>query len=249
MGDKAVRVIAWNQAFMSETTSATLIGAARLPRPARGAAGMPGAAALISVSLHAAIIGAALLILSPLPPPPGQSSVALAFEPPAEAALSTLAADRITPPESTAFNALTPTLPGRSVRATVPEGHPHPLRAAAALPFAPAQAKTPAPTPLPAPSPGDVAGLKLRIREAVLAATLYPAVARQMHREGRAQISFAYRDGIVQGVALIQTSRSGLLDEAALAAVRRATYPLPPPGLTGVRLALDVWVNFGLKAE
>lgn len=81
------------------------------------------------------------------------------------------------------------------------------------------------------------------------AATDYPAVARQMHREGRAQVAFAYVDGAVQGISLIQSSRSGLLDEAALSAVRRAAYPRPLPGMSGMRLALEVWVNFGIEAE
>jgi TonB family protein len=70
-----------------------------------------------------------------------------------------------------------------------------------------------------------------------------------MHREGRAQVAFAYVDGAVENISLIRSSRSGLLDQAALAAVRRAAYPHPPTALQGVRFALDVWVNFNLQAE
>lgn len=230
---------------MSETASVAAIRTGRLPHAAGGTSGMARAAALVSLGLHAAILCATVLAISPPAPPPALS-FALEWEPPADAPLSTLAAGRLPPPSTIAVDRLTRALPGRMIRATMPA---EPSRTRHAAPTQPAAATPASPPAREAPSPGDVAGLKLRIRDAVRAATLYPAVARQMHREGRAQIGFAYRDGAVQGIALLHSSRSGLLDEAALAAVRRAAYPQPPPGLTGVQLPLDVWVNFGLKAE
>ncbi len=70
-----------------------------------------------------------------------------------------------------------------------------------------------------------------------------------MHLQGRAQIGFTFRDGAVRDIALTQTSQSGLLDRAALAAVRDASYPPAPRPLAGTALALLVWVNFDLTAE
>jgi TonB family protein len=203
------------------------------------------AGAAASVGLHAAAIVAVLLILSPLAPPPAPVSFTIAFERPAAVPLATIGADRLSASKADAPTELARAVPGRIVHATELSEHTR------ARPAAPSVSAAPSPVAAPAahaaPSPADVAGLKLHIRDAVRAATLYPAVARQMHREGRAQVAFAYVDGAVRDIALIQSSRSNLLDEAALAAVRRATYPRPPAGLEGVRLALEVWVNFGLE--
>lgn len=201
-------------------------------------------AAAASIVLHVATVCALCLAVARLAPAPPGASVAIVFAAPATAPLSTVASGRVAAREITAPGVLAHSVPGRSVLATLQDDRPRPARPAAA------------PSPLPSvaaepqsPSAGDLAGLKLRIREAVRAATVYPAVARQMHREGRAQVAFAYVDGAVQGVSLIQSSRSGLLDEAALSAVRRAAYPRPLPGMSGMRLALEVWVNFGLATE
>lgn len=71
-----------------------------------------------------------------------------------------------------------------------------------------------------------------------------PASARRMRRQGSAQIRFTYLDGTVAGVTLAQSSHSGVLDDAAVAAVRTARYPAPPPSFRGRRLPLLVWVRF-----
>ncbi len=224
-------------------------GVSRLACPARGEnRGPRSRAALASVILHVGIVCGLCLAVARLRPAPPGASVAMVFAAPAAVPLATVTSSRLAAQGSITPTALAPAVPVRSVRATVSENRARPVRAASA----PGAPTTPAPTaaaPSPPPSAGDLAGLKLRIREAVRAATVYPAVARQMHREGRAQVAFAYVDGAVQGISLIQSSRSGLLDEAALSAVRRAAYPRPLPGMTGVRLALEVWVNFGIEAE
>jgi protein TonB len=86
------------------------------------------------------------------------------------------------------------------------------------------------------------------IQAVVRAAAVMPAAARRQHREGRAEVRFDYLDGTVQGVALAQSSASRVLDDAALAAVRTARYPAPPPQLRGRKLSLVVWVDFHLAA-
>jgi TonB family protein len=85
------------------------------------------------------------------------------------------------------------------------------------------------------------------IRTVVCAAATMPEAAVLQHRTGRAQVRFSYLDGHVEAVALAQTSRSRLLDAAALAAVQRAHYPPPPPPLRGHRLPLLVWIDFSLR--
>jgi TonB family protein len=225
----------------------------------------PGAragATAVSILVHAGLIGALWLLAvhmpRPLQPPAAMTIVFEAQEPPGPAqALSaaTLAAQNSTVPAS-----LTGTLPSLMVKATVKPGRPlapaasparatPALRTAAAAPPPIASLGPAAQATQPDVSQSDIAGLKLRIREAVRSAAVYPAVARQMHREGRAQVSFEYVDGAAEAVSLAHSSQSRLLDEAALAAVRRAAYPHPLPGMAGMRLSLMVWVNFGLEKE
>ncbi len=236
---------------MSETTAVASLRASR-PHPlSDGHAGRRARAAAVSVILHAALVGILCLAVWRLAPtPPRPTSIALVFERPADVPRATIAASHLTAAIAIA-DKLARTLPVQTTRATEPQHHTLPLRPSP-LPQ-PAIAQAPklraAPATPEAPSAAEVAGLKLRIREAVRAAIAYPAVARQMHREGHAQVAFAYVDGAVQNISLVQSSHSGLLDQAALAAVRRAAYPRPPTDLEGVRLALEVWVNFDLQAE
>ncbi len=236
---------------------------------ARAEGGRPGpapraGATTVSVVLHAGLIGALWLVAihAPRPVPPPES-MRVVFEAPATPATTQeLSAATLSPQSSMATDPLTATLPGVAVTARVPAAAPPmvvprpagtaagALAPAGAAPAGSAPAtRAPAAIPTPAASPGDIAGLKLRIREAVRSATLYPAVARQMHREGRTQVSFDYVDGAAQDVSLAHSSQSKLLDDAALSAVRRAAYPKPLPGMAGMRLSLMVWVNFGLEEE
>jgi protein TonB len=126
----------------------------------------------------------------------------------------------------------------------------HPAGSAKQTLTAAAAATAPSPiNPVPAPAPDNgaaLAALEARIGAAVNAAKFYPPAARLMHRQGRVAVSFAYRDGSVEQVALAQPSQVASLDNAALAAVRRARYPMPPPSLGGQSLHLRVWVTFAL---
>jgi protein TonB len=121
----------------------------------------------------------------------------------------------------------------------------------AALPSTqPAAAPAPAPTLQPPdPAPGALAALAARIRQAVQNAAIYPATARMMHREGRAELRFDYADGAVSAVSLAQSSRSPQLDAAALDAIHRAAIPPAPPAIGARKLTLLVWVDFHLSAD
>ncbi|WP_354124783.1 TonB family protein [Bradyrhizobium sp. LA6.10] len=95
-----------------------------------------------------------------------------------------------------------------------------------------------------APSAGAMSSFQGQMRRAVESALVYPASARASGQHGRARVTFAFLDGHVSGVSLAQTSGSSLLDQAALATVRSAHYPLPPPELSHQTLHLSVFVEF-----
>lgn len=107
-----------------------------------------------------------------------------------------------------------------------------------------------APAPVPAVSnPTEIHSADImavfgsRIRAAVQAALRYPRAARMMNLTGRARIQFEYRSGTVHGIHLTQSAGNALLDDAALSAVREASYPQAPPEIGDRPLLLRVWVE------
>jgi protein TonB len=64
---------------------------------------------------------------------------------------------------------------------------------------------------------------------------------------GRARVAFQYRDGVVSDVTLVVSSGVGMLDRAALAAVRDAACPKPEPAFAGKILSEQLWVTFNLN--
>lgn len=104
-----------------------------------------------------------------------------------------------------------------------------------------------APTPLSSTNDAALlAGLERRIDHAVQEAAIMPEAARRQRRQGRTCLRFSYINGVIDEVALVTSSQSKLLDEAALAALRHANYPTPPAPFWGRRLNLQVWVDFTL---
>jgi protein TonB len=86
--------------------------------------------------------------------------------------------------------------------------------------------------------------LRGRIRDAVQAAVRCPAAARMMGLSGKAGVAFDYRDGaLMGGVQLTRSTGAPMLDAAALAAVRDAHYPKPPPEVANHMLRLLIWVE------
>jgi protein TonB len=86
--------------------------------------------------------------------------------------------------------------------------------------------------------------LRGRIRNAVQAAVHCPAAARMMELSGKAAVAFDYRDGaLIGGVQLTRSTGTPMLDAAALAAVRDAHYPDPPPEIVNHLLRFLVWVE------
>jgi len=122
-----------------------------------------------------------------------------------------------------------------------------PLAAAAphALPAPNGRVATPA-APAPAIA-SEIAALSGLVSTAVQRAAVMPQAALRQGRQGRAQVGFVYVDGSAEGIALLQSSQSRWLDEAALGAVRSAHYPASPPSLRSLRIPMQVWVDFELR--
>ncbi len=95
-----------------------------------------------------------------------------------------------------------------------------------------------------APSAGAMSSFQGQMRRAVESALIYPASARASGQHGRARVTFDFLDGRVSAVSLAQSSGSPVLDQAALATVRSAHYPLPPPELSHRTLHLSIFVEF-----
>ncbi|MCC8965361.1 energy transducer TonB [Bradyrhizobium sp. Pear76] len=95
-----------------------------------------------------------------------------------------------------------------------------------------------------APSAGAMSSFQGQMRRAVESALIYPASARASGQHGRARVTFDYLDGRVSGISLSQSSGSSVLDQAALATVRSAHYPPPPPEMSHRTLHLGIFVEF-----
>jgi periplasmic protein TonB len=109
----------------------------------------------------------------------------------------------------------------------------------------------PPPTPPPAPAVDTqlVDRFQAEVRAAIQAAIIYPPTARMMKQQGRAKVAFTLTHGHAEGAQLIQSSGVAAIDTAALAAVRDATYPAPPPEMAGKPLSFAVFVVFSLAAH
>jgi len=127
------------------------------------------------------------------------------------------------------------------------------LRGLTSQALSPPSAPPSAPVSPPAPDSADMlramANWETRIRQAVQNAALYPAAARLLRRDGRAQVRFDYDRGKVESASIAQTSHFSALDTAALAAVTRAVIPDPPAELGPQRRTMLVWVQFKLVSE
>ena len=90
----------------------------------------------------------------------------------------------------------------------------------------------------------EMAQFEARVNVAVQAAVRYPQAARMLHRQGKARVAFDYLDGVVSNVLLDESSGLPMLDQAAIAAVRDASYPPPLAQLRKQLLHMIVWVTF-----
>lgn len=83
-----------------------------------------------------------------------------------------------------------------------------------------------------------------QIRAAVQDALIYPSAAQAMNYSGRVRVEFGLKDQQPSGLKVLISSKIGLFDRAALAAVSAARYPAPPTALAGQQKTYQVWVEF-----
>jgi protein TonB len=128
-----------------------------------------------------------------------------------------------------------------------PDATPTPPTTPTAAPTEPAPTppSSAAVAPAPAPSRPD-ASFAASLRAAIQAALRYPESARMQGTTGRTLVAFVYRDSAVSDIRVVASSGMGLLDHAAVAAVRDAQCPPPPHGMEGKSLAEQLWVDFTL---
>ncbi|AOU99814.1 hypothetical protein BI364_15995 [Acidihalobacter yilgarnensis] len=117
-------------------------------------------------------------------------------------------------------------------------------------------ADPPPPVPVvhaaPPPRPATSSLLMIfaaQVHAAVQAVLIYPLAAKDLGLQGRTRVGFDYHDGRVSHVHLLTGSGYASLDRAALAAVRDAHYPPPPPSLADKTQALTIWVRFRAQSS
>ncbi|MFL9932467.1 TonB family protein [Paraburkholderia sp. RL18-103-BIB-C] len=133
---------------------------------------------------------------------------------------------------------------------SIPAPNTAPAQSAAAAEPAPAPAPAPRPASAPVPAPAlPDASFEAALRAAIEAALRYPESARMEGITGRTLVGFVYRDGVVSDIHVVTSGGMGLLDHAALAAVRDAVCPPPPHGLEGKNLPEQLWVDFTLDSK
>lgn len=76
----------------------------------------------------------------------------------------------------------------------------------------------------------------------------YPEMARQRGEEGRVVIRFTIdRSGRVVDASMVDASGSALLDTAALALVKGASFPPFPPSMSQERITITTSVRYSLR--
>jgi protein TonB len=232
-------------------------------------------AAPLAFLIEALLLAGAFVLLSKKSPPPPPPVTMLTLAPVAAPAPSPKppvpTPAKPTPAKPTPVAKPVEHPPPRPVaHPPVPVHHAAPPRPATPPPPAPAPSETPPPAAMPsapatdpappAPPPPPAApaapatgavdpSFDAALRAAVESAVRYPESARMAGITGRARVAFTYLDGTVSDVRLVVSSGSGLLDRAALAAVRDAIYPKPAPALAGKTLSKQLWVTFNLNDE
>lgn len=106
-----------------------------------------------------------------------------------------------------------------------------------------------APPPAPAQdyTAAHEAEFATKLRAAIQNAVVYPSAARLSRLAGKAKVEFLFRDGVSRNPHIVQSSGSGLLDQAAIAAVGNAVSPPVPDSLRGRELIYQVTVVFEMK--
>jgi protein TonB len=215
-------------------------------------------AAVIALVAEVLLLGGAFVVLTHKAPVPVElppTTLTLAAPPAPKPVVPTPPKPQTPPPVRPVVplhHVLSHTPPPKP--AVVPPRQPD-LTPAPVAPSAPPTEPAPVPRPAPAPPPPPVApattspSFEGALRAAIQAALHYPESARMASISGRTRVAFQYRDGVVSDVRVVVSSGMGLLDRAAVAAVRDAAYPKPEPAFVGKTLSEQLWVTFNLDGH
>ncbi|MDA8095235.1 MAG: energy transducer TonB [Betaproteobacteria bacterium] len=103
------------------------------------------------------------------------------------------------------------------------------------------------PPPVPLPNPGERATYLGEVRSAIQDAVRFPDEARLLRAQGKVQVRFDLRDGVVSHLTIVTPGGLGVFNANALSAVRDATLPVPPKQLAHKTFNLGLWVLFHFK--
>lgn len=128
---------------------------------------------------------------------------------------------------------------------------PAPLPPIDAPPPPPAPAPVPAPTPAPAAPSVDFQSLKAGYGQALSAeikkGQTYPRLAAMRGLEGTPKVLIVIENGQLVSATLVDESGQSVLDEAALALVKKTKLPPVPAALAGQRLEFLLPIDYKLK--
>ena len=173
------------------------------------------------------------------PPPPPPKPVPKPPKPvPQQAPLPVLAA----PPAPS---------PAPEERVVPVQPPPAPLPPIDAPPPPPAPAPVPAPAPAPAAPSVDYQSLKAGYGQALSAeikkGQTYPRLAAMRGLEGTPKVLIVIENGQLVSATLVDESGQSVLDEAALALVKKTKLPPVPAALAGQRLEFLLPIDYKLR--
>lgn len=176
----------------------------------------------------------------PLDLPVAESAVSLPMPPPPPPA----------PPQPRRHVEPRPQQRPRPQPVTQPAETAKPVAAPAPAPSA-TDATTPAPARAAASGGASRQDWQSRLLAHIAQYKSYPAIAQQNGWEGMSVVRFTFRrDGTVIGVELVRGSGRTVLDQAALATLRRASpLPPPPPSVPGDPVTLTLPLQFSLAQD
>jgi periplasmic protein TonB len=207
-------------------------------------------AAALALMVEAALLGAAFVLFSHTPPVPLERPVtvlSIAPAPPPQPVAPAEPQPTPQPQPATPVRHVAHLTPPRPAPAPQPIPAPAPPSTMPTDPAPVPRAPPPPPSAPPAAAAAPSASFEGTLRGAIQAALRYPESARMASMAGRTRVAFKFRDGVVSDVTVVTSSGVGLLDRAALAAVRDAAYPKPEPAFAGKTLSEQLWVTFNLN--
>ncbi|MHB1618921.1 MAG: energy transducer TonB [Sulfuricella sp.] len=109
-----------------------------------------------------------------------------------------------------------------------------------------APVEQPATPPPPVPSASEKASYLSTVRSAIQSAVQFPNQARLLNRQGKVQVRFLLKDGVVSELRIITPGSLDVFNKNAVAAVLNAHIQLPSKDMAGKTMDLTLWVLFKL---